>query len=268
MKGFIIGCLFITSMASAGSQHIKVVNFNFTYQAPYGEGSATSFSRGLFREAVAVRVEKLDRDFILTATGAENQEFTLKNAPSLMTEAETMKVSGFNLDLSNALALSLSSATFLSLDDHLKLDGLNLNCSRDLAHEKEMDQLISGCLKKMSLKSSRFSSESVQFGLSNILVDAFISATGEKGDLGIKSLEFKTSNGKYDLEADVKAQISGTVKSDGNMSYDPVTGIVKVKISEVKFGFFNITGKVFDELEKNESEKLRVKEPYVYYTIK
>ncbi len=268
MKGLIIGCMLASSLANAQSLQIKVVNFNFTYQNPYGEGTATSFSRTLLSEAVEVQVEKLDKDFILTATGAENQEFILKDAPSFMTDADTMNIKGFNLDLSNSLSLSLVSGNFLSPEDHLKLDGLNLSCNRDLAQAEEMDQLINGCMKKMSLKSSKFSSESVKSGLSNILMDAFISANGDKGDLGIKSLELKTSNGKYDLEAEIKAQISGKVKSDGKMSYDPIKGIVTLKISEVKFGFFNITGKVFDELEKNESTKLQVKEPYVYYQIK
>ena len=268
MKGLMIGCMLVSGMASAQTLQLNVENFNFTYQNPYGEGSATSFTRSLYSEAVDVRVEKLDQDFILTVSGGENQEFTLKNAPAFMTEADSMNIKGFNLDLSNAFALSLTSGSFLSPDDSLKLDGLKLNCARDVNQAEEVDQLINGCMQKMSLKSSKFSSESLKSGLSNVLMNAFISAAGEKGDLGIKSLELKTSNGKYDLEAEVKAQVSGKVKSDGSMSYDPAKGTVTLKISEVKFGFFNITGKVFDELEKNESDKLKVKKPYVYYQIK
>ena len=268
MKGFMVSALLFSGLASAQSLQVKVSDFNFNYQNPYGEGSAKSFTRSFYGDAVQVKVEKSDRDFFLSTTGAENQEFTFKNAPAFMTNAETMSVKGFNLNFGSAFNMSLQSGRFLSDEDSLKLDGLILGCSRDTTHKDDMDQLIMGCMDQMSLKSSRFSSESVKSGLVNILTTAFIEASGTKSDVGVNSLELKTQKGKYNLEADVKAHVSGKVKSNGNMSYDPATGKMIIKISEVKFGFLNITGKVFDELEKNESEKLKVKKPYVYYTIK
>jgi hypothetical protein len=268
MKGFIVSALFFSGLVNAQSIQVKVSDFNFTYQDPYGEGSATSFSRSFQGEAVQVKVEKSAKDFLLSTSGAENQEFTFRNAPSFMTDAETMSVKGFNLNFGSALSMSLQSGRFLSHEDSLKLDGLSLSCSRDITHKDDMDQLIMGCVNQMTLKSSRFSSESVKSGIVDILTSAFRGATGTKADVGVSSLELKTQKGKYNLEADVKAQISGKVKSNGNMNYDPATGKMILKISEVKFGFINITGKVFDELEKNESEKLKVKKPYVYYSIK
>lgn len=268
MKGFLFSCLFFTSMVHAEAIQIKVTNFNFTYNDPYGEGSASSFSRKSLNEGVSVKVEKVENDFLLSATGSENQEFVFKDAPSFMTEAETMDVKNFNLDFSQALALSLGSGRFRSSDDSLKLDDFKLSCTRDLTLAQEMDQVINGCMKKMSFKASHFSSESLKSGLESVLSEALSMSLMEKGDLKINDLDLQTKNDKYQLEAEVKAQISGKVKSDGNMSYDAAKGLVTLKISEVKFGFFNITGKVFDELEKNESEKLRVKKPYVYYSIK
>ena len=88
------------------------------------------------------------------------------------------------------------------------------------------------------------------------------------GGVGVSALDLKTNAGKYDLSAEVKAQVSGKVKSNGNMSYDASAGKLTLKISEVKFGFLNITGKVFDELKKQQSETLKVNEPYVYYSLK
>lgn len=268
MKSLLFCCLLLTGMAHAQSVEVKVTNFNFTYHAPYGEGSASSFSRSSLNEGVSVKVEKVDKDFLLSATGSENQEFVFKDAPSFLTEAETMNVKNFNLDFSQTIALGLDSGRFHSPDDSLKVDGLKLSCNRDLTLGQEMDQVINGCMKKMSFKSSHFASESVKSGLSKIIGEALLNSTMNKGDIKINDLDLQTKNGKYELEAEVKAQISGKVKSDGNMSYDPAQGLLTLKISEVKFGFFNITGKVFDELEKNESEKLKVKKPYVYYSIK
>lgn len=268
MKSFIVACALLSSFAHAESLKVNVKNFNFTYADPFGDGTATSFSRNLTQESVSVRVEKVAEDFHLSTSGAENHEFVFKDAPAFMTEAETMTVKGFNLNFSQALTMSLSSGRFLSKEDHLKLDGLNLSCERDNNHSHEMDQIISGCMNKMSLKASKFSQDSAKRSVANILNEAFGVNDLEKANIGVNSLDLKTQSGKYELEGDVKAQISGKVRSKGNMSYDAVKGIMTIKISEVKFGFLNITGKVFDELKKNESDKLKVKQPFVYFTLK
>ncbi len=269
MKSFIAVMVLSSGMAFANSVNVSVTNFNFTYSDPHGQGTATSFNRSpAFTSAVSVTVDKVDKDFVLKVEGAETGEFTLKDAPAFMTDAATMNVTGFNLNLAEKLTLSLTNGHFLSKDDELKLTGLNLDCNRDSTSTELMDQLLTGCLQRMSLKSSKFSSTSVEENFVSIMTDALVGALDEKGNLGINSLDLKTTNGKYDLAAEVKSQISGKVKSNGNMSYDKTTGTVSVKISEVKFGILNITGKVFDELKKKESEKLKVKEPFVHYKLK
>lgn len=269
MKSFIAVLVMSSSMAFANPINVSVTNFNFTYTDPQGQGTATSFNRSpAFSNAVSVTVDKVDKDFVLKVEGAERGEFILKDAPAFMTDASTMNVSGFNLSLSEKLTLSLNNGHFLSKDDELKLTGLNLDCNRDTSTKEIMDQLLTGCIQRMSLKSSKFSSTSVEENFVSIISDALAGALDEKGSLGINSLDLKTNNGKYDLSAEVKSQISGKVKSNGNMSYDKTNGTVSVKISEVKFGILNITGKVFDELKKKESEKLKVKEPFVHYKLK
>lgn len=266
MKTIIFALAVLSPAAFAQVNNVTIRDFNFRYTNPHGEGAATFFSRSLVGEEVKVSVDKVDKDFHLVASGSENQEFTFKDAPSFMVDAETMDVAGFNLNFTDKLTLSLANGNFNSKDDSLKLSGLNLDCNRAAASKEVMDQLINGCIQRMALKSSKFSSQSLDAGLLNTMEEAM--KTVVKGDLGINSLDLKTTNGKYDLSAEVKSQISGKVKSNGDMSYDETAGKLTLKIKEVKFGILNITGKVFDELKKNESEKLKVKEPYVYYSVK
>lgn len=266
MKTLLLVAAFSIGTANAEVLNVNVKNFNFTYKNPHGEGVAASFSRSKINEEVRVSVDKIDKDFRLQVNGAETQDFTFKDAPAFMTEADTMTVSGFNLDLSQRLTMSLASGRFNSPEDSLKLDGVTLDCNRDAKHTEAMDQLISGCVQKMTLKSSKFQQQDVQKVFQGILMETFSKAID--ADLGVNSLDLKTNAGKYDLSAEVKAQISGKVKSNGQMSYDAASGKLSVKISEVKFGFLNITGKVFDELKKNESASMQVKEPYVHLTVK
>lgn len=268
MKALFVGVLMFNALnVSAETLNVSVKNFNFTYTNPHGQGTAASFSRSsLINEELSVTVDKINKDFRLNVSGAETQEFELKNAPAFMTEAQTMSVSGFNLNLAERLNLSLAAGRFNSTDSSLKLDGLNLDCSRDQTQPEVMDQLIKGCIQKMTFKSSKFQSQDVEEALVNVISEAVSKSINS--NVTVNSVDLKTNAGKYDLAADVKAQVSGKVRSKGDMSYDPASGKLTLKISEVKFSILNITGKVFDELKKQQSDKLTVKEPYVYYSIK
>lgn len=265
LKGFymrhflsVIGLTLYSSFAISAT-NIQVQDFNFTYKDPHGAGVAQVFSRSQFvpKASLEVSVDKIDKDFKIAVTGAETEEFEFKNAPAFMTDAETISVDALNLILGADLSLTLRSAKFSSKTSSMILDNLSLACSRDSSHTEDMDQLLSGCVKKMSLKSGKFSSGFLEESMVEVL-----------GSVGISSLDFKIENGKYNLQGQVKAQMSGKVKSNGQASYDSATGVLTLKISEVKFGILGITGKVFDELRKNESDKLKVKQPYLYITLK
>jgi hypothetical protein len=127
--------------------------------------------------------------------------------------------------------------------------------------------VISGCLQKMSLKSSGFSSKG-ESGIDQALLKAIDESHDEiLGGVSIKNLDLRINAGKFELSADVKAQISGEAKANGTMKYDQPTKKLTVKISEVKFGFLDVTSRVFDELEKQESNSFKVSKPYLYITI-
>src|SRR6478736_403594 len=111
MKSLFIGViLFNTCVVYAETLNVNVKNFNFTYTNPHGAGTAASFNRSqLIVDELKVTVDKIDKDFKLSVTGAETQEFEFKDAPAFMTEADTMSVSNFNLTLADKLNLSLGA---------------------------------------------------------------------------------------------------------------------------------------------------------------
>ncbi|MBA2404478.1 MAG: hypothetical protein H0V66_06890, partial [Bdellovibrionales bacterium] len=88
------------------------------------------------------------------------------------------------------------------------------------------------------------------------------------GSVGIKNLNLKVTAGKFDLSAEVKAQISGTAKGSGTIKYEAAAKKITVKVSEIKFGILDVTSQVFDELKKQESATLKVSKPHVYITVK
>lgn len=260
--------LFISSMAWSQVSLVNVQNFNFNYQAPYGDGTADNFSYESKQSQQNVHVEKIGEDFKILLEGVENQELTLKDAPEMIRNAEVMKLKGMNFLFSEKLVLEMASAAFNSVDQDIEMKGMTLNCDLIKSQKEILDQALMGCIQKMTLKSSALST-SGESGL----VNTFMSALDEghkslQASVGIKNLNMKVNSGKFDLTAEVKAQVSGTAKALGNLKYDQSTKKLTVKISEVKFGFLNVTSQVFNELKKQESATLKVNEPYVYITLK
>ncbi len=279
MKNLLIGLTLMSSLTNtqatnlAPVQNLQVTDFNFTYKDPTGTGTARAFSRSfVMDQKLDVTVDRIDQAFRIVASGAESQEFIFSGAPSFMVNAQTMTVSGFNLTLAQKVAASLARGQFNSVDDNLRLENLLLDCAREPRSEQVLDQLLNGCLQKLSLKAGRFNSAAVDAvlprALTSILGEEFSVDPGAKAAFQINGLDLRINAGKYNLAADVRAQISGKVTSTGTASYDQAKGVLALRISEVKFGFLNITSRVFDELKKNESEKLKIKEPFVYYSLR
>lgn len=275
MKILFLGLFLLAPSAFAKDVTVQVKNFSFNYDDPKGSGSASAFTMSGIESlaGVQVAVEKLDDIFKISVTGAENEEIEFKDAPAFMKDAKHMDIENFNLDLGAKATLSLVEGNFNSPESDLMMKGFSLDCVRDTAQTEVMDQVLSGCMKKMTVRSSDFYSASKKVEETSALsilsnsIQTVIKASS-RGETRVKSLKLNAENGSYDLAADVKADISGKVTSEGNMSYDPTTGTLTIKISQVKFSILNVTSKVFDELKKNESDSVKVKKPYVYITVK
>jgi hypothetical protein len=184
-------------------------------------------------DEVFVTVDKVEKDFKVVLQGTENRELEFKNAPGFLADAETMTMKDFNFHLTDALDLSMASGAFNSEKSELGLTDMSLSCVK---------ASLEGCLENLLFKAGRFTSN----------------------DTKVKSMNFKMTAGAFNFTADY----SGKVKGNGSMSYDKTTSVLAIKISEVKFSILNITSKVFAELKKKESEKIKVKQPYIYITLK
>jgi hypothetical protein len=256
-------------MAWGQVSQVGISNFNFNYQAPQGSGTADAFSyQHKIDAGQNVQVEKVGEDFKILLEGVENREITFKNAPDIIKNANTIKLSAFNFSFADKLLLTLNSAVFNSPDKTVDLKNLNLACDRIATFPEVMDQVISGCIQKMVLKTGGLSTNG-ESGLDQALMKAIDEQHDQiLGEVGLKNVSLKVNGGKFDLSADIQAQISGTAKSTGSIKYEAAIKKITVKVSEVKFGFLDVTSKVFDELKKQESATLKVSKPYLYLTIK
>lgn len=269
MKVLLLIAFMLSSHAFARHERarfeVDLQGFDFNYTDPKGSGTASAFSRQMERadNSVKVDVEKVTDGLAVVITGAEEQNFVVKELPSFVKEAKSMLIEQLFLNVSETLGLELDRGSFVSEKDELSMENFALDCHRDESQKDLMDQAISGCISKLNLHASKFSMDSAK----KILEKVF-QGSEKATPISIRGLDFTSNNGDYDLKADVKAQISGTAKSSGKLSYDPASKVLTIKISEIKFGVLSVRKMVFDQLKRNESATLKVNEPYLYLTIK
>ena len=260
--------LLLSTQAFGQVQKVEIKNFNFNYRAPTGEGLADKFSyQKAVQEAQVVKVERIGEEFKILLEGTENRELHWKGAPDLVLGADVIKLSSFNLDYGSALNVTAASGYFQSPLRILSFNNLNLVCDRTYVLEEGFEQLISGCFQRLQFKASAFNSEGE--GFDQAIMKAFDEGHNELlAKMGARNVDLKISSGKFNLSANVQAQVSGNVKSKGEMKFEASLKKITVKIDEVKFGFLNVTSKVFDELKKQETDSLKVSKPYVYIFLK
>lgn len=251
MKRIFIAFL-LSSTVQASNLQLELKDFNLEYRNPRGDARASSVQIGdQKKDEVAVLIEKFENSFSLILEGTEEEQYEFKNAPELLTEATHMSIQNLDISLNKEVKMELARASFIS-DEEFFLQNFRINCARSKLNEVT-DQIIEGCMQKMDLKTSRLSSHKIS---------AFLEQT--MSGVGVNNLEIVSRRGKFDLSAQIKAQISGKAKIRGEASYDSKKRIISLKISRVQFGILNITSKFFTELKKNEGAKMKVKKPYVY----
>lgn len=268
MKIFLLFTL-ASSLSFAQVSQVDIKNFNFNYEAPLGEGVAEIFSyQKEMNNQQKVNVEKFADVFKIKLEGVENQEMEFKNAPSFIQEAENINLNTFNFNLGEKISLGLVQGHFNSSQDEFNLKNVNLFCDRSTGSELLLDQALIGCIQKMTFKISSFSSMP-QKGIDYAMMEALNSALETNGTaLSLKNVDLKINAGKFQLGADIKAQISGTALANGTVKYEPIEKKIIVKVSEIKFGFLDLTSKVFEELKKQESDSLKINKPFITILIK
>lgn len=265
MKNFLYLGLTLFSLNAFGERlEVDLQGFNFTYSEPHGTGSATRFYRNFdkLNGGVEVAVTKEVSTLNVKVRGSEVHDFTISNAPAIVQDARSMVIDEMNLKFTDHFAFDLYSGEFVSDKDTVSLEGLSWFCQRGAAAEV-MDELLLGCVEDMTLTAEKFLSEKT-----SRFFEVALAKTRLGSDLKVSKLKLKSRGGAYELSADVKAQLSGTARSKGTFSYDPASGVLTIKINEVKFGILSVKGMVFDELKKNEGDGMKVKEPFVYLKLK
>jgi len=256
----------------------NITNFTGNYQAPEGSGNADTFTipetSEIRTNAVSLKVVQKDNGYQFNYG---DKEYFYENPPEFLTNVELVTWKNTNLKAKNQKAtLSLASFDSTSREVKAKIRDLFFNCiENDSSITDLATKVIDACLAN---SQGRFQSVLIKQynevdGAVKGLSDALqLFSTEEQvagtSTIDLKNLSLNVNNHRFSLSVKVNLSMKATIKASGSSWYEKDKKRIKVKVSKVKAGFFNITNKVFSELKKSETETFIVEKPYIYFLMK
>jgi|GEM_PF-5807341 len=268
--------VFITAFtAHADFKNIRISNFQGQYLSPQGSGKAEEFTIPTVSNAnnplySEIKIFKGNENFQLSI---DQHDFLWEDVPSSLLEMQTLNWS--NIDFNTApkrISLSIQSLQGVSESKKISLSRATASCShKGETHEDFVDNLLESCLNGSArLRIASFNNEDKSDFLNKSKLTQFIHVLQGINDKApsvqqeLEDVEVNISNHSFEARLKTKVVINATIKAEGRTYFDSEKQIARIRIDKVKASFFNITDKVFEELEKKQGPGLKVDRPWVY----
>ncbi len=244
MKKTILACALL-SMAMpivANEYQATVKNFNLNYNFPSGTANSQEliYKNYQYYGATGYNVE-LQAGVLLLET--PDDIIHLDNLPDSITEVNALTISGLNLTSNSQLvALEANRLATQSTDSSIDIRNFAIDCDYEDIDEELMQEVLHSCFNVGG----------------NIDLGSFIS----NGSEVISNTEFSLNRNNMDFE--MKAQ-GLKIKGNGKTYYE--NNQIRIRIDKAKVGFINVRGRLFKELEKLESDKVQVNEPWIEFSL-
>lgn len=257
-------CLLLNAYTFAQLPKGEITSLNANYNSPEGTGKATYINIEDFGE---YRNQDL---FVENQNGllrfiVDDKNFELDLSMLGINDAEKINLNTVNFKNNDAqILLNASKANATDPDFKLDINGAAITCNKTMSNEDIKKELLGNCLKysKISLNKLNFNKE-------NLNLESLVSEEVINGDsFDLSALKIDITNGV--LKAEMKSSISQgiTLKLEGRTSYQLENNLVEIRIDKAKAGILNIKGKLFEALEKMDSETISVSEPYIRIQLK
>ncbi len=177
--------------------------------------------------------------------------YELKGLPDSIVKMNSLnwKGSSFKSEASG-LNLGIDSLTGSDESGLLLIKKFNFSCSGSSSRAETRDALFDVCLRNSLLKSALF--DIYETDRSNTRTT-------------LENLSMTVKNGKFNLSVRAKFDITANIKANGKIDYLKTNSgaELRIRLDKAKASFLNVTKKVFEAIEKEAAEGVRVERPYI-----
>ena len=258
------------SLLASGLINIDIQNLEGDYANDSGKARA---ARWHLPDAAAIEnaeftVLKEQDSFFFTGDAGE---FVLEDLPELILDMESLRWRGANFKMNkNVIDFSLSSLSGNSSALALKASSADLNCQGASSSSSLLIAGLETCLNKGSLRAALL--EFAKTARSATWLKGFFSSVLSQEVIlqtGLENLKVDINRGAFDLKLKAKLDISVNIKAQGKITLAETSSgaEIKVRLDKVKASFLNVTKKVFEAIEDNPIDGVRVERPYIILEV-
>jgi hypothetical protein len=268
MRSILFSLSLALAIPTVHSQDIRMTDFSGNYNSPQGQGNVKQFSLAdgptLRDTDVTIQLEETN---LLLIVGED--EFSWNDISGDANELKSANWSNLNLNsLETSFQASAQSLQSLSTDSGLNLNQFNIECSLGAKAPEihSVDHLLNGCLNRQAnldlnlVEINDISGESLVSDLMQTLNVGFPSTLSTSK---FENISLAINNNDFSAAVTTKVVINATVRMSGKTYYDIEKEQVRIRIDRARAGFLNVLGRLFDELDKIESESVKVERPWV-----
>ncbi|MBL7664047.1 MAG: hypothetical protein JNM93_02850 [Bacteriovoracaceae bacterium] len=186
-----------------------------------------------------------ESDFLIQLPGLQ---YSMKKIPSFFKSLSSLELEQF-LFSSNVETSKLSFPRYFHVykDDSLLLEELEIECHGGELSLELKQRLIQNCFNVMRLNLYRYFDKVDEFEILNLRINI--------------------RNQRLNAQGNIYSKLSGSFELKGNVDYLPTSDELSIKVDQVKLGVLSVTKLFLKFAEKNQREGLRVKSPYIYFSL-
>ncbi len=240
MRTSILTCtlVLLSTPLWANDYEASVTNFNLNYSSPSGKASSTALSYDQYNYPSYTEYAVELQGGVLTLE-TPDELIQLDNLPDVISDVDHLVVSNLNITSnSSKVAVSANSLKSQSTDSSLDVSRLAINCAYQSSNDTFINEVLDSCFNNkgdVTLGSYKDSGKEV---------------------VGDTTLSVRNNTMNFQMKAQgLKIKGNGKTYFENNQ--------IRIRVDKAKVGFLNVRGRLFNELEKLESEKVSVNEPWI-----
>ena len=262
MKGLVfIATVALSMNIAAALKTIKVQNFKGNYSDPNGKATSSLWNIGGKQFTnVTFRLKKENTQMRLIHPEGED---VFDNLPEQILTAKSAVFNALNIKTNgNRVDFNVDQVSINGADADFNLSKFAFACAHNTTYSVELEKYLDICTTH-----ANFIANEINIGTTNNLTKVLNILNPNKlaSSTKIEKLNIRVIGHKLEFDAKVVTSING----NGTIQFAKSNGdnFIVVRLDKVKASFFNITNKIFTELENNLPSGVSVKRPYIYIKI-
>jgi len=272
MKALMLTSLFtISATTFAGLPEAHIKNLNFSYTAPTGSGKVEQIDIPSMDVAaslvdISASVDVANNKALLNFGGANIE---MSPIPDLLKDLQLADIVSLVLNVTSSELNMSGTRVFYKTtkDGAMALENFRAKC---LINNNQLptyqDKILDYCTTDGDVYIGKFTSQSDKT-FKSIAAALDITTNGQGKILEsseIRSINFDNRNHAMSGSVTIDGK---TIRFWGGSWYMAEQKTLKIKMDRAKWGLFNITDRMFNELKQKESAKFLVQRPYLYLIL-